>query len=156
MKKFIFVLTVISFSLSFGLESCKKDAVSPSANAMDNEILTLINNHRKSLSLTELQYNEIIFQQALIHSTNMANGTTAFGHDGFETRIANIKTSLGGGSSAGENVAMGYTSAQAVVDGWLNSPGHKANIEGNYNLTGISSYKKADGAYYFTQIFLKK
>jgi uncharacterized protein YkwD len=27
-----------------------------------------------------------------------------------------------------ENIAMGYATAQAVVDGWMNSPGHRANI----------------------------
>ena len=30
--------------------------------------------------------------------------------------------------TAGENIAMGYQSAQSVVNGWMNSPGHRANI----------------------------
>ena len=30
--------------------------------------------------------------------------------------------------AAGENIAWGYRSPQAVVDGWMNSPGHRANI----------------------------
>ncbi|MEN3284929.1 MAG: hypothetical protein V7607_6069 [Solirubrobacteraceae bacterium] len=39
----------------------------------------------------------------------------------------------------GENIAMGYTTPQAVVDGWLASPGHRANIEGaDYVATGVA------------------
>jgi hypothetical protein len=38
----------------------------------------------------------------------------------------------------GENIAMGYTTAQTVVDGWLASPGHRANIERpDYVATGV-------------------
>jgi uncharacterized protein YkwD len=40
-----------------------------------------------------------------------------------------------GFSGAAENIAWGYPTAEAVLTGWLNSPGHKANIE-NCNLTG--------------------
>ena len=50
---------------------------------------------------------------------------------------------------------MGYTSAQAVVDGWLGSEGHKTNIEGDYTHSAISAVKTNDGVYYYTQIFIK-
>jgi uncharacterized protein YkwD len=39
---------------------------------------------------------------------------------------------------------------------WLNSPGHRKNIEGPYNLTGIAMAKAKDGTMYFTQIFINK
>jgi len=39
------------------------------------------------------------------------------------------------------------------VDGWLNSPGHKKNIEGNFTLTGIGYARDHKGNIYFTQIF---
>jgi len=39
---------------------------------------------------------------------------------------------------AGENIAAGYTTARAVVDGWLRSPGHCANLMGkNFNELGV-------------------
>jgi uncharacterized protein YkwD len=46
--------------------------------------------------------------------------------------------------------------AHKVVDGWLHSPGHKKNIEGDYNFTGIGVSKDKNGRIYYTQIFLRK
>jgi uncharacterized protein YkwD len=54
-----------------------------------------------------------------------------------------------------ENVASGQMSAREVVDGWLNSPGHRRNIEGNFKLTGIGLARGSRGMIYFTQIFTR-
>jgi uncharacterized protein YkwD len=56
---------------------------------------------------------------------------------------------------AAENVGMarGDFAAEEIVDIWLESQGHKENIEGPYTLSGVGSYE-LDGAVYFTQIFL--
>jgi len=59
-----------------------------------------------------------------------------------------------GGDSMAENVALGQTTAQEAVDSWLSSEGHKQNIEGSYNLTGVGVAQGSDGDLYFTQIFL--
>jgi uncharacterized protein YkwD len=55
----------------------------------------------------------------------------------------------------GENVASGQMTAKEAVEGWLQSPGHKRNIEGNFTLTGIGWAKDKRGMIYFTQIFTK-
>ncbi len=73
-----------------------------------------------------------------------------------KARIADIRKAAGFISGAAENVAYGNMTAAKVVDGWLHSPGHKKNIEGNYNLTGIGTVQREDGVIYFTQIFIKK
>jgi len=44
-------------------------------------------------------------------------------------------------SSAGENIAEGQTTPQQVVQSWLQSDGHCANIMGGYTLTGIGFFK---------------
>jgi len=43
--------------------------------------------------------------------------------------------------------------AREVVDGWLHSPGHKRNIEGDFIFTGIGHARDKKGDIYFTQIF---
>ena len=48
---------------------------------------------------------------------------------------------------------MGYPSAAAVVNAWLGSAGHRANIEGSATRTGVSAVKSGGGAWYYTQIF---
>ncbi len=39
------------------------------------------------------------------------------------------------------------------MSGWLRSPGHRENIEGAYDLTGIGVARSRQGVYYFTQLF---
>ena len=124
-----------------------------SPTALDDQILALVNDHRRSIGKPALARNQVIWEQANGHSQNMASKTVPFGHDGFEARIAAIRAALGSGGYAGENVAMGFNSAEAVVNAWLGSAGHRANIEGNATRTGVSSVKSNGGTWYFTQIF---
>jgi uncharacterized protein YkwD len=44
--------------------------------------------------------------------------------------------------------------AAVAVQGWLESPGHRENIEGPYELTGVGVASNAKGEVYFTQIFV--
>jgi uncharacterized protein YkwD len=54
----------------------------------------------------------------------------------------------------GENVAYGYGSAAAVVDGWMNSPGHRANIlRPQFTLMGSCSATSSSGRMYWVQQF---
>ena len=121
---------------------------------LEIEILHLINEHRATLSLSPLAFHPTIQESSFQHSTNMANNIVAFGHEGFSYRANQLVQSLGG-SAASENVAMGQRTAEEVVQGWLNSPGHRNNIEGDFNLTGISVIKNQQGENIFTQLFIK-
>ena len=125
----------------------------PSVTAYDDQILGLINDHRRSIGKPALAKNQVIWEQANAHSQNMASGKVPFSHDGFEARVAAIRAALGPGGSAAENVAMGYSSAAAVVSAWLGSAGHRANIEGNSTHTGVSAVKSVSGVWYYTQLF---
>jgi uncharacterized protein YkwD len=86
----------------------------------------------------------------------MATKKIPFSHDGYDERMDGISRQLKNVSATAENVAYGPTTAKDVVDMWLHSPGHKKNIEGNYNLTGIAVEKGTDGGTYYTQIFVYK
>ncbi len=125
-------------------------------NAMNDNILYYVNEHRRSLGLQKLEVLNTAAVQAYLHSKDMATGKTGFGHSGFDRRISNIMQAEGRISASAENVAYGELTAKEVVKGWLNSPGHKRNIEGNYALTGIGTYKDKEGVVFFTQIFLRK
>ncbi|RXJ01651.1 hypothetical protein DS745_09220 [Anaerobacillus alkaliphilus] len=60
--------------------------------------------------------------------------------------------------SAGENIAAGYQSAQAVVTGWMNSEGHRKNIlNSRFERIGVGYYYGANEyRSYYTQMFLTK
>jgi uncharacterized protein YkwD len=122
---------------------------------MEEEILRYINIARAEKNLNALELNDYESSLAAEHSRNMASGKTPFGHKGMESRIKKIDKKLGPLSGAAENVAYGLMTAKEVVDGWLNSPAHKKNIEGDFLLTGIGYAKDKDGTIYFTEIFTK-
>ncbi|MEH1951610.1 MAG: CAP domain-containing protein [Nostoc sp.] len=123
--------------------------------ALEQSIFNQINNYRASQGLPALTRNSAIDNQVRLHSKNMANGTVSFGHSGFSERLNATGVAY---RSAAENVAynQGYDDpATKAVQGWLKSPGHLANIRGNYNLTGIGVAKNSQGVIYFTQMFIR-
>ena len=136
-------------------------AISPSTtpvaiSALEQRTQELINQHRQSSGLAPLAWSDVVAEVARAHSRNMANGRVAFGHDGFDGRFTEIQGRLSL-SQMGENVAMNtYTDPVATaVEGWLQSDGHRHNIENEaYNQTGIGIVRGAGDAYFFTQIFV--
>ena len=56
----------------------------------------------------------------------------------------------------GDNIAAGYATPSAVVNGWMDSPGHRRNIlDSSFTQTAIGAWISKDGTVYFTEIFLK-
>ncbi len=122
---------------------------------LSSDVLALVNEHRLHNKLPPLAMSDIIVSIAATHSRNMANGSVDFGHDGFDDRVSMLTRKIKHAYAWGENVAYGARTAKEVVNMWLNSPDHRENIEGNFNLTGISIARGKDGYLYFTQIFCK-
>jgi uncharacterized protein YkwD len=57
-------------------------------------------------------------------------------------------------SRISENVALGYPNAEAVVNGWMTSTGHRRNIlDGGVVETGIGIARSASGGVYYCQVF---
>ncbi|MCC0177988.1 CAP domain-containing protein [Waterburya agarophytonicola K14] len=115
-----------------------------------------VNQYRASKNLAPLKLNNLISKQAKIHSVNMAQQKVAFSHDGFSARAQAIENNIDYRTVA-ENVAynMGYQDpVSKAIAGWIESDGHRKNMEGNYNLTGIGVAVNPAGEYYFTQIFI--
>ena len=122
---------------------------------LSHEVLRRINEYRTKKGLSELTWNETITEAAIQHSKYMGNKTIRINHDGFEERMYGLMKTLPGRGAA-ENVANGQHSAEEVVSMWIASPGHRENIEGDYDLSGIGIYKNRNGVLYFTHIFIKK
>lgn len=127
-----------------------------SAVSLSEEFLSLINEHRSSIGLSPLEHVEALGKIAETHSQNMASGKTSFGHTGFSDRCDEGRVVIGGGNLCAENVAKGQKTAKAAFDSWINSSGHKANIEqSRHTHTGFGYAKSSSGIFYFTQIFLE-
>ena len=118
------------------------------------QVVTLVNAHRVQLGLVPLVLSPTLTATAEWKARNMA----AYGymdHDdpAPDARTANERVAACGYPAAawGENIASGYATAQAVVDGWLASSEHRANIERpDYRATGVGA---AGAPTYWTQSF---
>ena len=134
----------------------KPDPPATRAAALERAVSALVNRHRRSIGLPPLADDPAIARQARLHSAAMAAGRTPFGHAGFADRVGTLRRVMATRRTA-ENVAFnqGHRDPAAVaVHGWLESPGHRENIEGPYELTGVGVASNAKGEVYFTQIFV--
>lgn len=125
-------------------------------NNLQKDILYYTNKFRSSKGLQPLILNDVASNEAANHSRNMARKKTSFGHKAFDKRTRRIRQELGFGRAFAENVAYGNLDAAAVVDLWINSPGHRKNLLGSFQYIGIGIAEARDGTPYFTQIFLSK
>jgi uncharacterized protein YkwD len=126
----------------------------PEAKVIEIEILELINNHRISLGLNALNNHNTIKAVAFTHTDYMVEVNNV-SHDNFFQR----KNSLIQNASAikvSENVAYAFSSAESVVNAWLNSEGHRENIEGDFTDFDVSAERNEEGKWFFTNIFIKK
>lgn len=130
--------------------------VTTSASTLEVDILKEVNEYRKKKGLPALKSNSVIATEASLHSHAMARKQVAFGHGGYGARVKRISQRLEGIVGSAENVAFGNMSAADVVKRWINSPTHRKNIEGPYNLTGIGVSKDVTGRFYYTQLFIRK
>lgn len=125
-----------------------------SSDAMAQEILTYINQYRVSRGLPALTMNAEASRIARRHSEAMAKHQVPFGHDGFYKRMSSLRHAIPDTAGGAENVAYNYKTARIVVDGWIHSAGHRRNIVGRYDTTGIGIVRDSAGKLYFTQLFV--
>lgn len=155
MYKNLLATVFLAISICFRPVMAPAQHTGPYSN-MAGEILHYVNDYRAKLGLAALTMIDVISKEAEGHSRNMATDKVPFSHDGFDDRAERIRRQIKPVNAWAENVAFGAETAKEVVDMWLHSPGHRKNIEGSYNLTGIGVAKSADGSLYFTQIFINK
>lgn len=161
--KLLFVLTisVLLFSCSSDDDGIYSDNeisfqdISLNYSTMEFEILSLVNKHRDSIGLKTLKTLNLVSKEAIGHTTYMISKGEA-SHDNFSTRHQKLVSSVSA-QKVGENVAYGYRTAEAVVNAWIKSDGHRRNIE-NIDFTdfGISTKQDDEGRNYFTQMFVKR
>ncbi len=123
--------------------------------AMQKEILYHINKYRILHGMSMFKMNDLITHEATIHSQDMAQHKMPFGHMKYEQRIGRLFKAIEHSNGGAENVAFNYKNAEIVVQEWLKSPGHRQNIRGNYNLTGIGIARDERGRIYYTQMFVR-
>ena len=121
-------------------------------DAFVKEVFKLTNQERTKYGKAPLQYSDLIQKGAMVRAKEIAVCFSHIRPDGSESITAYWET--GAAYTAGENIATGYDSPKAVVQGWMNSPGHKAAILASYHTyIGVGFYRDASGKYCWVQGF---
>jgi uncharacterized protein YkwD len=133
-------------------------------SALEAQILALINQQRQANGLAPLAAAGQLQFAAVQHSANMAAASAVVGlgpamsHtlDGSPLPTVVSRADYAGYSyqALGENIAYGFTGAADVVQAWMNSAGHRANIlNPGFAQVGIGVRANPAGVLYFTQEF---
>jgi uncharacterized protein YkwD len=146
--------------------------IAPLVNAdYEQQVVELTNAERAKAGLPPLKRTNSLDLAARYHATDMGQDDY-FNHDSYDivggnlqlvciwsARISSYYTNY---SSLSENIAAGYRSPQSVISGWMNSPGHKANIlrtssweigvgyytgSGGYSTYWVQDFGKRNGVY---------
>lgn len=129
--------------------------VDDSVLSYENEVIRLVNEQRVKNGLSKLQPDWELSRVARFKSQDMKDNKY-FSHTSptYGTPFEMIKNFGISYKSAGENIAKGQATPQAVVNAWMNSSGHRANIL-NSTYTKIGVGYVADGRYW-TQMFIRQ
>jgi uncharacterized protein YkwD len=120
-------------------------------------VVDLVNQHRASRGLSQLSVATAPTNSAVWKARHMAR-YLYMTHDDPAPPVARTTVqrmeACGVTGGWGENIAYGYASPEAVMQGWLNSPGHRANIENaSYRTIGVGAATSSTGRVYWAQAF---
>jgi uncharacterized protein YkwD len=156
MKKYAVLMLALSAAFA-GQAQAMTVAPVVVIDEFESRVLDLVNAERSFAGLSTLSFDARLQAAAEAHSLDMATHSNCFTHDSCDgtawvTRMRSYYPSGG----IGENIAAGYLTPEAVVTGWMNSPGHKANIlNGSFQSIGIGYVYSPGATYpnYWTQDF---
>lgn len=116
------------------------------------QVIALVNQERAKEGLAALQYDAALEKAANIRAkeTEVSFSHTRPNGTSFSTVLQENGVSYHG---TGENIAYGQQTPEEVMTGWMNSPGHRANIMNkNFTKIGVGFYE-SNGVKYWEQLF---
>jgi len=128
----------------------------PTTLSLEEQVVRLCNAERAKYGLAPLKMNWQVARVARYKSDEMRD-KNYFSHTspGYGSPFDMLKSFNVAYSTAGENIAKGQKTAQAVVTAWMNSEGHRKNIlNGNFTEIGVGC-STGGGTTYWTQMFIK-
>ena len=133
----IFVVLLLSAPAKAARTDCSPEPSWPGQDAASAaEVVRLVNAYRAARGLSQLTMSQSLTNAAAWKASELAvdvpaTGGAAFSHSDYGTnRTPEARLQVCGyGDAFGENIALGQASPQAVMDAWINSAGHRANLE---------------------------
>ncbi len=118
------------------------------------QVVNLVNRERAKVGLSPLFLDQRVQAAAQVRAVECEQSFSHTRPNGssFATALKEQKISYG---IAGENIAWGQKSPEEVVNAWMSSPGHRANIlNAKYTGIGVGYYQNARGVKYWSQLFI--
>ncbi|MFQ6960725.1 CAP domain-containing protein [Clostridium sp. D5] len=134
-------------------ETPEQPDVDEDNNAFIQQVVNLVNQERSKAGLSPVKADTSVQAAAQVRAKEIE---TSFSHtrpDGssFSTALTQQGVTYRG---SGENIAWGQKTPEQVMNGWMNSEGHRANIlNKNYTTIGVGLHQNASGTNYWTQLF---
>ncbi|MFI7600777.1 CAP domain-containing protein [Actinoplanes sp. NPDC049681] len=130
------------------------EAAVVSTSTLQTQVVALSNQARVRAGCKALPVNADLLWAARGHSKYMAT-TGVFSHTGARNSTFITRARAAGYTAArSENIAWGYRTAREVVNGWLASPGHRANLlDCGAKTFAVGVVYSANGTPYYTQDF---
>jgi uncharacterized protein YkwD len=127
--------------------------------ALETRLVELVNEERLKVGSNPLVRSDQLNLAAWRQSWDMAlnNFASHTGSDGSDS-ITRIRDTGYQGNWFGENIVVGFPTAETAMNWWMNSPGHRANIlDPQFTEIGVALAYNAnsDNLYYWTQVFAK-
>jgi uncharacterized YkwD family protein len=138
----------------------QKPAATTASNVseFEKQVANLVNQERQKAGLKPLQLDTKLSDVAREKSRDMMN-KGYFSHQSptYGSPFDMMKQFGITYRTAGENIAKGQRTPQEVMNAWMNSQGHRANIlNGNFTHIGVGFVKDSQGTTYWTQMFIGK
>ncbi len=145
--------TIKNYDLIYPGQIISIPTVNTSVIAYEKEVVRLVNAERAKQGLSPLEYDWQLSRVARYKSEDMQKNNY-FSHTSptYGSPFNMMKNFGISYRTAGENIAKGYRTPAAVVEGWMNSAGHRANIlNSSFTHIGVGY---VEGGNYWTQMFV--
>ena len=147
--------TIKNYNLIYPGQIINIPSVSSSVASFESEVVRLVNAERSKTGLAPLTQDWQLSRVARYKSQDMKDlGYFSHTSPTYGSPFEMMKSFGITYRTAGENIAKGYSTPEAVVKAWMNSPGHRANIL-NSSYTHLGVGYVAQGSYW-TQMFISK
>ncbi len=142
---------VTAFSAANVCPAVQAGAAQTATTAYADAVVALVNEERAEAGLEPVYAVPVLNDAAEVRSAEIVSNFSHTRPDG-----RGCSTVLNDNSipwhTCGENIAYGYTTPEAVMDGWMDSDGHRANILGDFDYIGVGVVQE-NGILYWTQVF---
>lgn len=135
-----------------GTDQTPEDNTGSMQGDFASQVAALVNAERAKYGLSALTVDTNVQQAALVRAKETAQSFSHTRPNGssFSTALTEAGVSY---RTAGENIAYGQTTPQQVMNAWMNSSGHRANIlNAKYTTIGVG-YTVINGTAYWAQLF---